>query len=230
MHKIVELVFLAFVAFLIIRKLFAILGEVDRDNVAERVSQRKQYEDSKEMKDVIPKAQSVLEGATSRESDMSVEEARISPSLRNVIDNIRKVEHSFNVENFLHSVEKVYYIIQKSITSDSIDELEVLMEYDGYAKLKNVMLKNKERGYKVVKNVISVRDVDIVDAVISENNQSATISVEIQSEEIDYTVSSNDVIISGYKGTTSKIVMWKFSKVIGNGSVIWLLKEHELHL
>ncbi|AWD33058.1 Tim44-like domain protein [Candidatus Fokinia solitaria] len=231
MHKIVELVFLAFVAFLIVRKLLSMLGEVDKDNVMERVLRKKQYEDSREMKAAVQKVSNVLEGGNiaKAESDMSVEEARVSPSLRSVINDIRKVEHNFSVENFLRSVEKMYCIVQSSITSSNIDGLDTLIEHDGYEKLKNAMSKSKEKGYRVVRNVISVRDIDIVDAVISEDNR-ATIAVEIQSEEIDYTMNSNEVIINGYKGTTSKIITWKFTKDLGNKSVIWLLKEHELHL
>lgn len=208
-----DLIFFAIVAIFIIVRLLKILGRVDEDDIKLQQFKHMQQQYKEKQQDY------------SRESAdieiISVTEAALSASTRDVFDQIRKVEFNFNADLFIIGVKKAFTMIIEAFAKEDKETIKYLLVSDVYESFVKEIDNRLASGQKLQTTVVGVKEVEILNATIVDDF--VTINVKISSEQINITKDNFGNILDG---NVSRILnaqdIWSFTRNIKQ-SKVWKL-------
>lgn len=217
----VEILFLAIVAFIIYRKLFSVMGDTKYDNDFSDNEKNKFEEFKKSISNIIEpkeKASNIIDIASGLE-------ASLSESDRQVFDAIRKNDPSMTAEKFIKGARYAFEMIIKAHGQGERDTLKQLLSPGLYSNF-DIDITNSENSNQIREiTIVAVKECNIKSAALSNKNKVATIGVQFISEQIKVIKDklSGEII----DGNPSKIILanefWSFSKDISSDANIWKL-------
>jgi predicted lipid-binding transport protein (Tim44 family) len=202
-----EIIFLAVVAAFIVNYLIKTLGREDTARPSTMSSIKKKIE----IKDVSYE-------------EISVYESSLSKEIKCNLEKIKKLDKKFNLNGFLTRSKEAFKIIIESLNKEDEKTLNMLLHPDVW-KVFSKELKSRKETQTVNKNtLISVLEVKILDCALIENT--ASIKVEIKSEQIKYIQDKGGNLLTGNKCKILELLdHWTFTKNIDNLNDFWRLKE-----
>ena len=140
------------------------------------------------------------------------------------LQNIKKFEESFSVQNFVSRTKNAYELILMAYENGDLATLEIYLSTDVYKDFETVVTDRVNKGYLVNANFIGLREIRIREVIFEEKSSIAEITVffkcELTSEVKD---SENNIV----EGSSSKVKthsdVWTFGRVIGNDDPAWKL-------
>ena len=211
-----ELIFLVIAAFFIFSRLFKMFGKYDNEDFDIETS------------DFLKKMQSRQKDGAKYTFDINIvsaTEAALPQKVRDVFDNIRKVEKDFNADHFLNGAKTAFEMIIKAYAKGDTQTLKHLLSEN---VLKNFIANINDRvakDYTLEILIVGINNIEILDASI--DNSIISISIKINSDQVLYIKDKSGNIISGNE---KKVVEHKdvmiFTRALLSKSA-WLLQSTE---
>ncbi|AEI88678.1 MAG: Uncharacterized protein conserved in bacteria [Candidatus Midichloria mitochondrii] len=207
-----DLIILAIVAVVIISKLFSILGRSDDD-----------FAENNKMDPIIE--QLYKKNAASREKVdieiVSAIEAGLPQNIRDVFDNIRKKEPSFNADTFLKGAKAAFNIIIQAFAKNDKETLKNLLAPSVFKDFVSAIDARIAQKQVLEKMVVGINEIEITDADLS--GDTATIAVKITSDQV---TALKDYLGNVLDGNSSTAVtnqdLWIFTRNLRKDKV-WFL-------
>ena len=143
------------------------------------------------------------------------------------LETLKKVDPNFSEEEFLNGAKQAFKIIIEAFVDSDIEKLKPLIDYELIKSFTKSISEREARQEKQFVDIISIIKLDIVN--ISLNDNVASISIKIESEQIKYTIDKNDEIIDGNK-EISEIIKdkWVLERDISSNNPNWKLVETDV--
>jgi len=215
----IDILILAMIAIFILNRLRGVLGKKtghETDMVNNLKAKRKEvFSETQPDKEVKVK---------NRKKD-SVIVYNTNPKINDQLNIIKKMESSFNLEEFLSGAKNAFeYIINTYVKNDE-KELEKFLSKNILNIYKNEIALRKKRNHKIQIEIIEIKEPVIRNVKVSSNN-TATISLEYTSQQIQVTRDIDNNLVEGDPNQILDIKeIWVFSRKLGGKSPIWTLEE-----
>ena len=143
------------------------------------------------------------------------------------LEVLKKSDPNFSEEEFLDGAKQAFKIIIESFVDSDIEKLKPLIDYELLKSFTKSISEREARQEKQFVDIISIIKLDIVN--ISLNDNVASISIKIESEQIKYTIDKNDNIIDGNKDVSEIIKdKWVLERDISSNDPNWKLVETDV--
>ena len=143
------------------------------------------------------------------------------------LEVLKKAEPNFSEEEFLNGSKQAFKIIIEAFVDSDIEKLKPLIDYELLKSFTKSISEREARQEKQFVDIISIIKLDIIK--ISLNDNVASISIKIESEQIKYTIDKNDNIIDGNKEVSEKIKdKWVLERDISSDNPNWKLVETDV--
>jgi len=213
----IDIIFFAIIAAVIISRLFKALGDEKYDNDSNTsnihildVGGNEEFTNSKkEMLQAIDLTTSL--------------EAELNDGQRKILDQIRAYDISFSAEKFLEGAKSAFEMIVVAFTKHDKKTLQSLIDADVYKDFEFEIERAANNNQRHDTTLVSIDSCTILN--IEKENNKAFITVKIKSEQITVVraFDTNEII----SGDPSKIKMvedvWTFAKDIKSYSKMWTL-------
>ena len=143
------------------------------------------------------------------------------------LETLKKGDPNFSEEEFLSGAKQAFKIIIEAFVDSDIEKLKPLIDYELLKSFTKSISEREARQEKQFVDIISIIKLDIIN--ISLNDNVASISIKIESEQIKYTIDKNDKIIDGNK-EVSEIIKdrWVLERDISSNDPNWKLVETDV--
>ena len=143
------------------------------------------------------------------------------------LEVLKKAEPNFSEEEFLNGSKQAFKIIIEAFVESDIEKLKPLIDYELLKGFTKSISEREARREKQFVDIISIIKLDIIK--ISLNDNVASISIKIESEQIKYTIDKNDNIIDGNR-EVSEIIKdkWVLERDISSNNPNWKLVETDV--
>ena len=143
------------------------------------------------------------------------------------LEVLKKSDPDFSEEEFLIGAKQAFKIIIEAFVDSDVEKLKPLIDYELLKSFTKSISEREARQEKQFVDIISIIKLDIVN--ISLNDNVASISIKIESEQIKYTIDKNDNIIDGNK-EVSEIIKdkWVLERDISSNDPNWKLVETDV--
>ena len=143
------------------------------------------------------------------------------------LEVLKKAEPNFSEEEFLNGSKQAFKIIIEAFVESDIEKLKPLIDYELLKSFTKSISEREARQEKQFVDIISIINLDIIK--VSLNDNIASISIKIESEQIKYTIDKNDKIIDGNK-EVSEIIKdkWVLERDISSNNPNWKLVETDV--
>ena len=143
------------------------------------------------------------------------------------LEVLKKGDPNFSEEEFLIGAKQAFKIIIEAFVDSDVEKLKPLIDYELLKSFTKSISEREARQEKQFVDIISIIKLDIVN--ISLNDNVASISIKIESEQIKYTIDKNDKIIDGNK-EVSEIIKdrWVLERDISSNDPNWKLVETDV--
>ena len=143
------------------------------------------------------------------------------------LEVLKKGDPNFSEEEFLIGAKQAFKIIIEAFVDSDIEKLKPLIDYELLKSFTKSISEREARQEKQFVDIISIIKLDIVN--ISLNDNVASISIKIESEQIKYTIDKNDKIIDGNKDVSEIIKdKWVLERDISSNDPNWKLVETDV--
>ena len=143
------------------------------------------------------------------------------------LDSLIKADPGFNEKEFLEGAKNAFKIIIKSFSDSEIESLKPLLDYDLLNSFTKSISEREARQERQVSDVLSFKNFEIIKVNINDNL--ASITLKIVSEQIKYLVDKNDVLLEGNKDQSEIIKdKWVFERDISSTNPNWRLVETDI--
>ena len=143
------------------------------------------------------------------------------------LEVLKKGDPNFSEEEFLNGARQAFKIIIEAFVDSDIEKLKPLIDYELLKSFTKSISEREARQEKQFVDIISIIKLDIVN--ISLNDNVASISIKIESEQIKYTTDKNDKIIDGNKDVSEIIKdKWVLERDISSNDPNWKLVETDV--
>ena len=143
------------------------------------------------------------------------------------IDFLINADSSFNEEEFLEGAKNAFKIIIKAFSDSEIEKLKPLLDYDLLNSFTKSISEREARQEHQVSEVLSFKSFEIMKVNINDNL--ASITLKIISEQIKYLVDKNDILLEGDKNKSEIIKdKWVFERDISSTNPNWKLVETDI--
>ena len=143
------------------------------------------------------------------------------------IDLLIKADPSFNEKEFLEGAKNAFKIIIKAFSDSEIEKLKPLLDYDLLNSFTKSISEREARQEHQVSDFVSFKNFEIIKVKINDNL--ASITLKIISEQIKYLVDKKDVLLEGSKDQTETIKdKWVFERDISSINPNWKLVETDV--
>ena len=143
------------------------------------------------------------------------------------LEVLKKAEPNFSEEEFLNGSKQAFKIIIEAFVESDIEKLKPLIDYELLKSFTKSISEREARQEKQFVDIISIINLDIIK--VSLNDNIASISIKIESEQIKYTIDKNDNIIDGNKEVSEKIKdKWVLERDISSDNPNWKLVETDV--
>ena len=143
------------------------------------------------------------------------------------LEILKKGDPNFSEEEFIIGAKQAFKIIIEAFVDSDVEKLKPLIDYELLKSFTKSISEREARQEKQFVDIISIIKLDIVN--ISLNDNVASISIKIESEQIKYTIDKNDKIIDGNK-EVSEIIKdkWVLERDISSNDPNWKLVETDV--
>ena len=143
------------------------------------------------------------------------------------LEVLKKGDPNFSEEEFLVGAKQAFKIIIEAFVDSDVEKLKPLIDYELLKSFTKSISEREARQEKQFVDIISIIKLDIIK--ISLNDNVASISIKIESEQIKYTIDKNDKIIDGNK-EVSEIIKdkWVLERDISSNDPNWKLVETDV--
>ena len=143
------------------------------------------------------------------------------------LEVLKKGDPNFSEEEFIIGAKQAFKIIIEAFVDSDVEKLKPLIDYELLKSFTKSISEREARQEKQFVDIISIIKLDIVN--ISLNDNVASISIKIESEQIKYTIDKNDKIIDGNK-EVSEIIKdkWVLERDISSNDPNWKLVETDI--
>ena len=143
------------------------------------------------------------------------------------LEVLKKAEPNFSEEEFLNGSKQAFKIIIEAFVESDIEKLKPLIDYELLKSFTKSISEREARQEKQFVDIISIINLDIIK--VSLNDNIASISIKIESEQIKYTIDKNDNIIDGNREVSEKIKdKWVLERDISSDNPNWKLVETDV--
>ena len=143
------------------------------------------------------------------------------------LDSLIKADPGFNEKEFLEGAKNAFKIIIKSFSDSEIESLKPLLDYDLLNSFTKSISEREARQERQFSDVVSFKNFEIIKVNINDNL--ASITLKIVSEQIKYLVDKNDVLLEGNKDQSEIIKdKWVFERDISSTNPNWRLVETDI--
>ena len=143
------------------------------------------------------------------------------------LEVLKKAEPNFSEEEFLNGSKQAFKIIIEAFVESDIEKLKPLIDYELLKSFTKSISEREARQEKQFVDIISIIKLEIIN--ISLNDNIASISIKIESEQIKYTIDKNDNIIDGNREVSEKIKdKWVLERDISSDNPNWKLVETDV--
>ena len=143
------------------------------------------------------------------------------------LEVLQKGDPNFSEEEFIIGAKQAFKIIIEAFVDSDVEKLKPLIDYELLKSFTKSISEREARQEKQFVDIISIIKLDIVN--ISLNDNVASISIKIESEQIKYTIDKNDKIIDGNK-EVSEIIKdkWVLERDTSSNNPNWKLIETDV--
>ena len=143
------------------------------------------------------------------------------------LEVLKKSDPNFSEEEFVKGAKHAFKIIIEAFVDSDIEKLKPLIDYELLKSFTKSISEREARQEKQFVDIISITKLDIIN--ISLNDNVASISIKIESEQIKYTIDKNDTIIDGNK-EVSEIIKdkWVLERDVSSNDPNWRLVETDV--
>ena len=143
------------------------------------------------------------------------------------LEVLKKGDPNFSKEEFIIGAKQAFKIIIEAFVDSDVEKLKPLIDYELLKSFTKSISEREARQEKQFVDIISIIKLDIIN--ISLNDNVASISIKIESEQIKYTIDKNDKIIDGNK-EVSEIIKdkWVLERDISSNDPNWKLVETDV--
>ena len=143
------------------------------------------------------------------------------------LEVLKKGDPKFSEEEFIIGAKQAFKIIIEAFVDSDVEKLKPLIDYELLKSFTKSISEREARQEKQFVDIISIIKLDIVN--ISLNDNVASISIKIESEQIKYTTDKNDKIIDGNKDVSEIIKdKWVLERDISSNDPNWKLVETDV--
>ena len=143
------------------------------------------------------------------------------------LEVLKKGDPNFSEEEFIMGAKQAFKIIIEAFVDSDVEKLKPLIDYELLKSFTKSISEREARQEKQFVDIISIIKLDIVN--ISLNDNVASISIKIESEQIKYTIDKNDKIIDGNKDVSEIIKdKWVLERDISSNDPNWKLVETDV--
>ena len=143
------------------------------------------------------------------------------------LEVLKKGDPNFSEEEFIIGAKQAFKIIIEAFVDSDVEKLKPLIDYELLKSFTKSISEREARQEKQFVDIISITKLDIVN--ISLNDNVASISIKIESEQIKYTIDKNDKIIDGNKDISEIIKdKWVLERDISSNDPNWKLVETDV--
>ena len=143
------------------------------------------------------------------------------------LEILKKGDPNFSEKEFMNGAREAFKIIIEAFVDSDIEKLKPLIDYELLKNFTKSISEREARQEKQFVDIISINKLDITNILLEDNV--ASISIKIESEQIKYTIDKNDKIIDGNK-EVSEIIKdkWVLEKDISSNNPNWKLVETDI--
>ena len=214
-----DILILAMIAVFILNRLRNVLGKKtgDEQNGSPKLHlKEKDYNESK------PDNESYKNLRDGKNDDL--QHFHDDKNINIALNEIRKIENKFDMEDFLNKAKKAFEFILKAYSENNIKLLETLLEKDLFLEYKKDITSRVKKKELFEITMIGVEKPIIIDAKI--NNKDAQITLKYNSEQIHVTKNSAGKIIDGDINQILTIQeVWTFSRKLKSRNPNWSLQN-----
>jgi len=143
------------------------------------------------------------------------------------LEVLKKGDPNFSEEEFIIGAKQAFKIIIEAFVDSDVEKLKPLIDYELLKSFTKSISEQEARQEKQFVDIISIIKLDIIN--ISLNDNVASISIKIESEQIKYTIDKNDKIIDGNKDVSEIIKdKWVLERDISSNDPNWKLVETDV--
>ena len=143
------------------------------------------------------------------------------------LEVLKKGDPNFSEEEFIMGAKQAFKIIIDAFVDSDVEKLKPLIDYELLKSFTKSISEREARQEKQFVDIISIIKLDIIN--ISLNDNVASISIKIESEQIKYTIDKNDKIIDGNKDVSEIIKdKWVLERDISSNDPNWKLVETDV--
>ena len=220
-----DLVILAIITAYIFYRLSKNLGKIDEEEKHE--IHKKLLERKKQIEDILNRvqqnspAQNREEKIIGASSTTQKEFAELNHATQ---ENLTKIFEicNINYEFFMNGAKMAFEMVINAFSKDDIETLKNLLSEKIFQGFNSAIEDRKSKELKLTTNLISIDKVEILSAMLIENQ--ASIIVKITSKQINYVSDKEQKITEGKKDEISEINdIWTFKKDIKSPNPNWLV-------
>lgn len=143
------------------------------------------------------------------------------------LEVLKKGDPNFSEEEFLIGAKQAFKIIIEAFVDSDVEKLKPLIDYELLKSFTKSISEREARQEKQFVDIISIIKLDIINVSLDDNV--ASISIKIESEQIKYTIDKNDKIIDGNKDVSEIIKdKWVLERDISSNDPNWKLVETDV--
>ena len=143
------------------------------------------------------------------------------------LEVLKKGDPNFSEEEFIIGAKQAFKIIIEAFVDSDVEKLKPLIDYELLKSFTKSISEREARQEKQFVDIISIIKLDIIN--VSLNDNVASISIKIESEQIKYTIDKNDKIIDGNKDVSEIIKdKWVLERDISSNDPNWKLVETDV--
>ena len=143
------------------------------------------------------------------------------------LEVLKKGDPNFSEEEFIIGAKQAFKIIIEAFVDSDVEKLKPLIDYELLKSFTKSISEREARQEKQFVDILSINKLDIIN--ISLNDNIASISIKIESEQIKYTIDKNDKIIDGNKDLSEIIKdKWVLERDISSNDPNWKLVETDV--
>lgn len=209
-----QLVVLGVIALFLILRLKSVLGTrtgFEPPQVVEPVSSAKSNKPNLE----------VIEGGIDRDIADHVD---IDSDAGIAIANIKRIEPSFSITEFLGGARQAYEMILMAFERDDQETLSQFLSEDVFDGFVSVIDDRQAKGLRVNADFVGVRELKLLDVEWDASDNEAEITLQFTGELTSEVVDANGDVVEGDKETVKRQKdTWTFARVVGSDDPNWQL-------
>ena len=219
----IDILILAMIAVFIINRLRNVLGKKtgNESDIVEKFTRKKSNFEESEPDTVSTIAKKI------NENKSEVKNFHSDKKINNAINDITKLDPSFEIESFNDGAKKAFEFILTEYSNNRLKSLEKLTSKSIFNAFKNQINQRENNGESLEITVISVKTPEIKKVTVNDK-KFAFIDLLFDSEQVQVTKDKKENVIDG---DTNQILtikeIWTFSKNLKSDDPNWILEKIE---